>query len=411
MKALPIFRQDAVLYAAQGRVRPFYTPLQTNYLWVMVVMMVLSMVATGWLITQHFVRYQTVIGWVEPAAGVQTHRSPVQGRIVEQLVNIGQTVEAGDVLMLVSPLHFMSNGLSVFDAQRGVLDQQQQTLLEQQVRQAELDDQKQQRLVSQLAGSSRKLALFETAKHDRELILQMANQQYDRAKILFEQGHVAAASLLDMQEKIHHLRLQMLSLEGEFADQQSLHVSLEQQLASLATEQALNKSRHEAASHGFSQQMIDLQGKGYHAIVAAQSGVVDSIAIHVGDEVRPGQALLNILPHNARLIGVMHIPVQAAGFVSEGQPVELRYSAYPYQKYGVHHGIIEQLNDTPNADTHGEFVYTAKVALEETSVLAHGKRYQLKTGMSFEADVVLSRRSFAEWLFEPLYSLRGGFTR
>jgi membrane fusion protein len=411
MKTSPIFRQEAVLYAAQGRIRPFYTPMKTHYLIVMMGLMVCSLLATGWLVSQQYIRYQTVVGRIEPVAGVQTHHSPLQGRLVEQFVEIGQTVQKGDVLMLVASLNFMASGISLVEAQRSLLGKQQNFITQQHRRQVELDHQRHNMLTIQSEGAERKLALLKTAQKDSEQILQMAVEQYERAKRLFEQGHLAEASLLDKQEKMHRMRLQLLNVKGDLAAQDALLISINQQLNSLVTEQALSKSRHDSTMNNLALQLIDLEGQGLYAIVAGQSGVVDSIDIHMGDDVRPGQPMLTILPNNARLVGVLNIPVQAAGFVSEGQSVALRYSAYPYQKYGIHQGTIEQLSETPKADTRGNFFYTAKVALDDASVLAHGKRYPLKTGMGFEADVVLSRRSFAEWLFEPLYSLRGASTR
>jgi membrane fusion protein len=38
---------------------------------------------------------------------------------------------------------------------------------------------------------------------------------------------------------------------------------------------------------------------------------------------------------------------------------------------------------------------------------AFGKAFNLKSGMLFEADIMLEQRSLIEWLLEPIYSLRG----
>ena len=410
MKKSSIYRQEAVLFAQQGTVKPFYTPLKSNYAAAVVFFIVISLVATAWLINHHYVRYQTVHGWVEPSSGVMTHRAPSNGRIIEKYVTEGDEVSAGDVLMLLTPVRFLADGASVVDLQQHLLNKQQAVLAEQHKREVELESKRHLILQNQLNASDKKIALMQQAYQDRQHILDMANAQYERAAKLFQQGHVAEASLLDLQEKIHHVRLQMISLQTDLSNEHSQRLSLEQQSQAIQTETHMAQIRNELEQSGIEQQRVELQQQGFQAIIASQSGVVDSVAVHVGDEVSHGQALINVLPHGASLIGVMKIPVHAAGFVSQGQTVVLRYNAYPYQKYGIHHGTIDQLNDTPDADTRGDFFYTAKVALNEETVLAHGQHYQLKTGMSFEADVVLSRRSFAEWLFEPLYSLRGGST-
>jgi membrane fusion protein len=38
---------------------------------------------------------------------------------------------------------------------------------------------------------------------------------------------------------------------------------------------------------------------------------------------------------------------------------------------------------------------------------AFGKAFNLKSGMLFEADIMLEQRTLIEWLLEPIYSLRG----
>lgn len=38
---------------------------------------------------------------------------------------------------------------------------------------------------------------------------------------------------------------------------------------------------------------------------------------------------------------------------------------------------------------------------------AFGKAFDLKSGMLFEADIMLEQRTLIEWLLEPLYSIKG----
>jgi membrane fusion protein len=38
---------------------------------------------------------------------------------------------------------------------------------------------------------------------------------------------------------------------------------------------------------------------------------------------------------------------------------------------------------------------------------AFGKAFKLKSGMLFEADIMLEQRTLIEWLLEPIYSLNG----
>ena len=51
--------------------------------------------------------------------------------------------------------------------------------------------------------------------------------------------------------------------------------------------------------------------------------------------------------------------------------------------------------------------YRVTVALAKQAITAYGKPELLKPGMLLEADVLGEKRRLIEWVFEPLYSLKG----
>jgi membrane fusion protein len=335
------------------------------------------------------------------------HRSPIRGRIVQQNVRAGDRVSAGDVLLLISPVQFLADGVSSIEIQQDIVNDQWHAITDQWQARKALDAQKHAMLLSQVAASEHKLSLLNMALEERQQILLLARKRLDRAVRLFEQGHIAEVALSDLRERHYVLRLQDIDMQSQMAGEQAQLLSLQQQLNALENESAIAASQYEERLSTLDQQQLQLWQQGFQAVVAAHDGLVDNLTLHIGNEVSAGQALVNVLPDGSELIGVLKVPVSAAGFVNQGQLVELRYGAYPYQKYGTFQGTITQLDEVPNSDSSGAFYYLAKVSLDEDRVLAHGQYHRLKTGMGFEADVVLSRRSFAEWLFEPLYSLRG----
>lgn len=54
-----------------------------------------------------------------------------------------------------------------------------------------------------------------------------------------------------------------------------------------------------------------------------------------------------------------------------------------------------------------EPVYRLRAKLTQQQMQAFGKSFFLKSGMLFEADIMLEQRTLIEWLLEPIYSLRG----
>ena len=124
---------------------------------------------------------------------------------------------------------------------------------------------------------------------------------------------------------------------------------------------------------------------------------------------------------DAPLQAHLYAPSRTAGFIQPGQTVWLRYAAYPYQKFGLAHGEVAEISQTPIAPQDlpagqqqalllaaqaNEPLYRIAVNLSRQSIDAHhGQTQMLKPGMTLEADVVQEKRAVWEWIFEPLLSV------
>ncbi|HSN97267.1 MAG TPA: hypothetical protein VLS89_03180, partial [Candidatus Nanopelagicales bacterium] len=133
--------------------------------------------------------------------------------------------------------------------------------------------------------------------------------------------------------------------------------------------------------------------------------------------------LLSIVPTGSKLVAHIFCPSRAVGFLRIGARVLLRYAAYPYQKFGHHHGTV--LSISHSAVSPGELpgrlaglsslvgstepVYRVTIGLARQGVNAHGEVLRLDPGMLLEADVLLERRRLIEWVLEPLHTLAGNW--
>ena len=92
--------------------------------------------------------------------------------------------------------------------------------------------------------------------------------------------------------------------------------------------------------------------------------------------------------------------------------MRLRYEAYPFQKFGQYMGTIRRVGRSATVPVDasaepGTPTYKVVVALDSQYVMAFGNRERLMPGMALQADILGERRSLIDWVFEPLYSLRG----
>lgn len=145
---------------------------------------------------------------------------------------------------------------------------------------------------------------------------------------------------------------------------------------------------------------------------AADSGIVKDLAITTaGAVVQPGAVLLNIVPKTEQLVAEVAIKNEDVGFVAIGQKVQIKFQAFPFQKYGMLEGVVELVsadsssNDPQHAVASGHSPQSYKALLRlqgQELVSASGERLKLAPGMVVLAEIQQGKRSVLEYLLSPV---------
>lgn len=132
-----------------------------------------------------------------------------------------------------------------------------------------------------------------------------------------------------------------------------------------------------------------------------------------------GASLLTLLPSDGRMQANLFVDSSAIGFIEPGASVMLRYAAFPFQRFGLHRGVVTEVTRAPlegdgqpeaardaakSAGSGG--VYRIVVRPDEDSVTAYGEPRRLEAGMRVEADIALEKRPLYRWLLDPLYHVK-----
>ena len=124
---------------------------------------------------------------------------------------------------------------------------------------------------------------------------------------------------------------------------------------------------------------------------------------------------MTIVNADARMVAELYAPSRAIGFTRVGQEVRLMYDAFPFQRFGSFAGRISTISRTvlaPNevdAPIQGQMrepVYRIRVQIAAQSIQAFGEQIPLQPGMTLAANIVLDRRTFLEWLLDPINAVR-----
>lgn len=148
-------------------------------------------------------------------------------------------------------------------------------------------------------------------------------------------------------------------------------------------------------------------------LTAPQSGIVKDLATHTpGTVVAPGTILLTLVPQDEKLQAEVWVSNLDVGFVQPGQEVKVKLAAFPFQKYGMLDGVVQQVSAdaTDSRDVNGAKLnpvgeplqYRALVELK-TDYLPHGNRkLSLTPGMQVNAEINLGNRTVLEYLLSPI---------
>lgn len=133
----------------------------------------------------------------------------------------------------------------------------------------------------------------------------------------------------------------------------------------------------------------------------------------VGSVVREAETLFVLVPRDVPLQAEVNVEGRDIGQVSVGQPVRIKFEAFPFQKYGTGTGevrVISQDAFSPDPKAEGARRATAPyyrvlLDLSDTHLRLPEERVQLIPGMAVTAEMKVGQRSVISYFLYPL--LRG----
>ncbi len=125
---------------------------------------------------------------------------------------------------------------------------------------------------------------------------------------------------------------------------------------------------------------------------------------------------MTLVPSEETLLAEVWVGNDDVGFIHEGQPVKLKFSAFAFQKYGMLEGKVLRIGaDATERASSGAFpaadlaprqgaslAYKALVTLEAQNLKTDARVYPLASGMQVAAEIKLGERSIAEYLLSPV---------
>lgn len=252
--------------------------------------------------------------------------------------------------------------------------------------------------------------------------LERTRAQYDLYKSMFEKGLCSKVKLLEEEKrfdeaasKLDESRVNLDQAISELATakfrldtttktyavntseaEQRYKMAVMKHNASLKSmKESLKKQKIGLANFHLETQVVEQQ-LGYNRLIAPVDGTITSVKLQTpGEAVRIGTTLFTLNPSDRPLVAKIKIPNRSIGRILTGMKVKLKLDAYPYQKYGVLTGRV--LSIAPDSHIEGKnSFYSAVVKLDKTFVERKAKRYDLFTGLTLKAEIVVERQRIIE---------------
>lgn len=376
-----------------------------------------------------------VTGITTPVGGSLTIFAPNAGVLVHRFVAEGQQVVAGQPLFELSTER--QNGLGEMTALLGqqLVIRQHSLSSERQMRLVQ-DGEKRRALDSRLQNTGNELAEMEqeiVLAQRRQALSQQTVKKYQTLEI---SGFVSPTQTQQRQEELIDVSARLGALLRGRVQLHANRLSTEAEIADLAGSLATALTQLDRAEASLKQEMLENQNRKTSLITAPTTGTVTTISNEPGQAVNASQVLATLIPNSRAASGAsdemeahLYASSRTVGFVAPGQAVLIRYQAFPYQKFGLYHGIVTDVSRTPFAPSElpanvagtilsnaqqtilgfngNEALYRVKVKLARQSVDAYGKKQTLKAGMTLEADLLQDKRKIWEWIFEPVLAMTG----
>lgn len=370
-------------------------------------------------------------GKIIPSARIKEIQPLEKGIVKEILVREGQSVKAGDALivldgtsssaardrlanelqamqdMLLLEQSFLARLENTAEATRSAMPELQEKLLEQQWQQynarlAALRSQREHRIAEKQANSETIIKWQNT--------LPMISQRVNGLKQLAGKKLVAENQYLELEEIRISQQQDLAAARARDAQLVAAIAECEQQIAAL-TAQTHAETLARIADAGRQRNSLHqqlMQAKDYddrQVLYAPVSGQVQDLTMHtVGGVVLEAQLLMRIVPDDSPLEVEAWLPNQDIGFVQENDRAIIKVHTFPFTRYGTINATVTRISDDAIADNKDKnrLFFGMSLLLEKNSLPVDGREVRLAPGMQVTVEIMTGERRLVEYFLSPL---------
>lgn len=238
--------------------------------------------------------------------------------------------------------------------------------------------------------------------------LPLLDDRVARRKILADKGLSSRLLQLELeQQRIDHQRRITIEADnGRRAAASAAGVIQQLALAKAdAAREALDElSKAETEIRQREEELLKAEQRSRQQVLFSPvAGTVQQLGVTtIGAVLKPADPILVVVPDDARLVVEARVLNRDAGFVREGQPVTVKLEAFPFTRYGTVPGRLVRISRDAVQDEKLGPIYEARVAIDQRTIDADGRRVVLSPGLTATAEIKTGTRRVIDFLLSPL---------
>ncbi len=376
-------------------------------------------------------------GRVVPTREIQVVQSLEGGILQELLVNEGDQVKKGQVLMRISDVQFSAQERGTEAQFLGLAAKRARLTAEASGKAFAVPD--------DVAKKAPDIARNEEALHgsrqqelanslsilDAKIAQNQANIQESRAQIkrlsdaaALQQQELTITSRMVAQQAVP--KLEEIRLQREIADTRGQLSAEQQKIQGLQSELAgAQKERKDAEDKFRSQALGELNEVETQIAQLKENlssiedrvnrtevrspvdGIVNNIALKtIGGVIEPAMKLVEIVPVDDQLKIVARVLPKDIAFLKPGQKVRVKITAYDPQRYGALDGQLARIGANSVTDRDGNAFFEIEVRTAKNYLGTPEHPLPISPGMVATVDIITGQRTIMEYLLRPMLRMK-----
>ena len=401
---------------------------------VMWTILLLVVALLTWSFLGHINEVAVAAGKVIPSGQVKTVQVKNKGIVKEILVEEGQLVKEGDIIVVLDPTTTSADYDSLkkraayykLDLQRLTAELTQQPFVPEEDPDLEAHD-----LAAELALYQSRTSDYKTQRQSRLDIIEQKMARLQATQANYEKYAQVLAIEQEKEARLTELMEQDAISEFQLLEQQSSTIQYEKNAQ--AELDSINSIRAEIAE---AQQNLANVDASYHkdimtamveakkeyytvteaikkadedsrmaTIYAPISGRVYNLNIHtLGGIVTDAQPLMQIVPEDVKLEFEVYADNKDIGFIKVGQEAEVKFETYNFQKFGMYKAEVMEISaDAVNEPSNPQQDKKFKLILDPTSndINVYGQPAKIEIGMNVSAEIKIKEKRIIDFFLDP----------